>query len=80
MISRAQYQKLREVVIELTVEIKDKDITCQLMEKKCNNERKLLGSLESMYNNEYEIKLEVLNHVNLNIQVFIFLFLFFSSV
>lgn len=59
MVERASYKSIRDQLIALSVDIEDKSKICSLLERKIENERELLGSVDASLNAEYNEILEV---------------------
>ncbi len=55
------YQRLREQVISLTVDVDDKEHVCAILERKVAHERSLLSRVEDDCNEENQIRFEVMN-------------------
>lgn len=54
------YQKLREQLVALTVDIEDKDNVCRMLNRRLNSERQHLGKVETDITEEYTNIIEVI--------------------
>lgn len=61
---QSMYQSLREQLVAIVVEIEDKENVCKMLERKLLKERQHLASIESVVNDEYDSKAEVISHYN----------------
>lgn len=62
MSANASYQRIREKLINLSVDLEDKTKLCQILEQKIRDERKTLGLVEARCEEKFLVIIEVIFH------------------
>lgn len=60
MSANVSYQRVREQLINLSVDLEDKTKLCQILEQKIRDERKTLGLVEAKYEEKFLVIIEVM--------------------
>ena len=69
MTANASYQRIREQLINLSVDLEDKSKLCEILVQKTNNERKALGLVEANCEEKYLAIIEVMLYLALILQL-----------
>lgn len=59
MAANVSYQRIREQLINLSVDLEDKSKLCQILEQKTRDERKTLGLIEAKCEEKFLVIIEV---------------------
>ena len=62
MSANVSYQRIREQLINLSVDLEDKTKLCQILEQKIRDERKMLGLVEAKCEEKFLVIIEVMFH------------------